>query len=139
ALRRIFPTFRLEPVAEPELEAIRREHPGVLPHYLAFLRQVGYGMLGGTLMLYSGLIEPEEIFGTRAAWLEGIAFFGDFCGETMVGFDTRNGWRLVEVEHHTLEIDSLEERTVGEFLARWLKEQEEAERGAGDERGGPGN
>src|SRR5262249_23002357 len=129
-LRRVLPTSSLEPVAEAELEAIRRGHPGVPSHYLAFLRQVGFGMLGGSLMLYGGLVEPEEIFATRAASLEGIAFFGDFCGETIVGFDTRHGWRLVEVEHHTLDIDPLGERTVGEFLARWLAEQEEAEPGA---------
>jgi hypothetical protein len=127
ALRRVFPTSSLELVAEAELEAIRREHPGVPWHYLAFLRQVGYGMLGGTLMLYNGLVEPKDIFATRAASLEGIAFFGDFCGETIVGFDTRHGWRLVAVEHHTLDVDPLEERTVGAFLARWLAEQEKAE------------
>src|SRR5262245_17993998 len=132
-LRRVFPTSSLEPVAEAELEAIRRGHPGVPSHYLAFLRQVGYGMLGGTLVLYSGLVEPDEIFATRAASLEGIAFFGDFCGETIVGFDTRHSWRLVEVEHHTLDIDPREERTVGELLTRWLAEQEEAEPSAADD------
>lgn len=140
ALQRVCPTSSLEPVVEAELEAIRRGHPGVPSHYLAFLREVGYGMLGGTLMLYNGLVDPEEIFATRAASLEGIAFFGDFCGETIVGFDTRHGWRLVEVEHATLDIDPLEEWTVGEFFARWLVEQEETEPSAGpDPNGGVGS
>src|SRR5262249_4599707 len=123
-------------VAESHLEAIRRGHPGVPSHYLAFLRQVGCDLLGGTLMLYSGLVEPEEIFGTRAESLAGIAFFGDYCGETIVAFDMRQGWRLVEGEHDTWDISAREEGTVGEFLARWLGEQEETEPGAAPDRRG---
>jgi hypothetical protein len=125
-LRRFFPALRLEPVAEPELTPIRRQYPGVPEHYLAFLRQVGYGSLGGTFMVYGGLVEPDEIFDpSMVADLDGIVFFGDTFGGTILGFDTRHGWRLVRVDDHTLEVEPEEARTVGEFLARRLAEQEE--------------
>jgi hypothetical protein len=123
-LRRLFPALRLEPVAEPELTPIRRQYPGVPEHYLAFLRQVGYGSLGGAFMVYSGPVEPDEIFATREESLAGIVFFGDTFGGTILGFDTRHGWRLVGVDH-TLEVEPEEARTVGEFLTRWLAEQED--------------
>ena len=40
AIHRVFPACRLEPVAEPELAAIRRQFPDVPGHYLEFLRHV---------------------------------------------------------------------------------------------------
>jgi hypothetical protein len=124
-IRRAFPASRLEPVSKPELDALRSQFPGVPEHYLDFLRHVGYGSLRDSFMIYSGLVEPDEIFATRAASLEGIVFFGDTFGGTIVGFDTRHGWRLVSVDDHTLEVEPEEARTVGEFLARRLAEQEE--------------
>lgn len=122
-LRHVFPASQLEPVAERALAAIRREYPGVPEHYLAFLREVGYGSLGGWFMVYSGPVEPGEIFDPdTAAGLGGLVFFGDTAGSTIFGFDTREGWRLVGVDHHTLDIDPEEAATVGEFLARRLAE-----------------
>jgi hypothetical protein len=117
----VFPTSRMEPVAEPALAAIRREYPGVPEHYLAFLREIGWGSLGGWFMVYSGPVEPDEIFDRdTAAGLEGLVFFGDTFGSTIFGFDRREGWRLVGVDHHTSQIDPEEAATVGEFLARRL-------------------
>jgi hypothetical protein len=122
AIRLVFPACRLEPVPEPKLAAIRRQHPGVPEHYLEFLRQVGWGSLGGAFMVYGGLVEPYEIFAPPAADLEGLVFFGDNLAGTVAGFDTRRGWRLVGVDDHTWEVEPLEAQTVGEFLARWLAE-----------------
>jgi hypothetical protein len=123
-LRHEFPASLLEPVAEPKLATIRREYPGVPEHYLAFLRKVGYGSLGDWFMIYGGPVKPNEIFDPdTAAGLEGLVFFGDTFGSTIFGFDTREGWRLVGVDHHTLEIDPEEAVTVGEFLARRLADQ----------------
>src|SRR5262249_737851 len=122
-----FPDCRLEPVAEPELAAIRRQFPGVPEHYLAVLRRIGYGSLGGAFMIYGGPVEPGEIFGPgRAAGLEGRGFFRASLGGTLFGFDTRNDWRLVGVDDHTLEVNPEGAGPVGEFLARWLAEQEGA-------------
>jgi hypothetical protein len=127
-LRRVFPASRLEPVAEPELAAIRQRHPGVPEHYLALLRHVGYGSLGGTFMIYSGPVEPGEIFDPRtAAGLDGLLFFGDNFAGWVVGFDTHRGWRLVGVDNGTPDSEPQDAQTVGEFIARRLAEQQEAE------------
>jgi hypothetical protein len=126
ALRRVFPTCRLERVSEPKLVAIRQRHPDVPDHFLAFLRQVGWGSLCGTFMLYSGLVEPGEIFDPQtAAGLDGLLFFGDnFAGE-VVGFDTRRGWRLVcfDNSYHAAP-ELVQGRSIGDFIALRLAEQE---------------
>ena len=126
ALRHVFPTSQLEPVAKPELDAISAEYPGVPEHYLAFLRDVGYGALGGSFMVYGGLVDPADIFDPEtAARLEGLVFFGDTLGGTIFGFDMREDWRIVGVDDHTLQIDPEEAVTVGDFFTRWLADQAE--------------
>jgi hypothetical protein len=126
-LRRLFPACRLEPVPEPELVAIRRQHPEVPEHYLEFLREVGYGSLGGMFMIYSGPVAADELFDPQtAAGLEGILFFGDNFAGWVVGFDTHRDWRLVGVDNGYLEPEPDEARTVGEYIARRLAEQEGA-------------
>lgn len=123
-LQREFPDCRLEPVSESGLATIRRLYPGVPEHYLAFLREVGWGSLRGWLMLYSGPVEPDDIFDSdTAAELAGLVFFGDFGGSTILGFDTRASWRLVGVDHHMLDVDPEEAATVGELLTRRLADQ----------------
>jgi hypothetical protein len=122
AIHRVFPACRLEPVADPDLAAIGRQFPDVPGHYLEFLRQVGWGSLGDNFMLYSGLVAPDEIFDAEtAAGLAGIVFLGDnFAGE-VVGFDTRDGWRLVSFDNSVSpEPDPQEARTLAEFIAERL-------------------
>lgn len=119
AIHRVFLTCRLEPVAEPELAVIRSRFPGVPEHYLDFLRHVGWGWLGDNFMLYSGLVEPDEIFDAEtAAGLAGLVFLGDnFAGE-VVGFDTRDAWRLVGFDNsYSAEPEPQEARTLEEFIA----------------------
>jgi hypothetical protein len=122
AIHRVFPTCRLEPVAEPEMAAISRRFPGVPEHYLEFLRHIGWGSLGDNIMLYSGLVAPDEIFDAEtAAGLVGVVFLGDdFSGE-VVGFDTRDGWRLVGFDNsYSAEPEPQEARTLAEFIAERL-------------------
>lgn len=125
-LRRVFPTCQLERASEPDLVAIRRRHPNAPNHYLAFLREVGWGSLCGTFMLYSGLVEPGEIFDPQtAAGLDGLLFFGDNFAGWVVGFDTRRGWQLVGFDNsYHVEPEPEQARTIGEFIARRLAEQE---------------
>jgi len=122
AIHRVFPSCRLEPVAKAELDAISRRFPGVPQHYLAFLRQVGWGSLGDNFMLYSGLVEPDVIFDAETApGLVGLVFLGDnFAGE-VVGFDTRDGWRLVAFDNsYSADPEPQERRTLAEFIAERL-------------------
>jgi hypothetical protein len=132
AIHRVFPACRLQRVAEAELAAIRIQFPDVPGHYLEFLRHVGWGSLGGNFMLYSGLVEPDEIFDTEtAAGLAGVLFFGDnFSGE-VVGFDTRDGWRLVGFDNSvSADPDPQEARTLAEFIAERIAYCESGEPGA---------
>ena len=125
-LQRVFPDTRLKPATEAEVISLRERYPEVPEHYLAFLSELGWGSLGDTFMVYSGLVEPDEIFDPRmTAGLEGLVFLGDTFGGTLVGFDTRNGWQLIRVDDHTLEVTPEEARTVGKFLARRVAEQED--------------
>jgi hypothetical protein len=119
-IHRVFPACRLKPVAEPELTAISRRFPGVPEHYREFLRHVGWGSLGDNFMLYSGLVEPDGIFDPEtAAGLAGFVFLGDnFAGE-VVGFDTRDGWRLVAFDNSdSAKPDPQEATTLAEFIAK---------------------
>lgn len=134
-LRRVFPTCQLERLIDSELVAIRQQYPNVPDHYLAFLREVGWGSLCGTFMLYSGLVEPGDIFDPQtAAELDGLLFFGDNFAGWVVGFDTRRGWRVVNVDNGHEASEPEQARTLGEFIALRLAEQE-AEPGASPNHG----
>ena len=128
SIRRVFPGSRTEPATEEQLAAIRRSYPDVPGHYLEFLRRVGWGSLGGSLMLYSGLCEPGEIFDEgSAAELPGLLFLGDNFGGWMVGFDTRAGWPLVEVDGSSLGRYPVEQPTLAAFIAQRIAEWQSAE------------
>lgn len=119
AIHRVFPNCRLQPVAKPDLDDVSKQFPGVPQHYLAFMQQVGWGSLGDNFMLYSGLVEPHEIFDSEtAAGLVGLVFPGDdFAGE-VVGFDTQEGWRLVAFDNsYSAEAEPQEPKTLAEFIA----------------------
>jgi hypothetical protein len=125
SLRRVCPTAQLELLSEQGLTAIRDRYPDAPEHYLAFMQQVGWGSLGGSFMVYSGLCEPEEIFDEEtAANLEGIVFFGDNFSGDMVGFDMRNGWRMISIGGGYLQPEVEQAMTVGEFLAQRIAEWE---------------
>ncbi len=129
AIRRFFPTARLTPLGEAELSAIRSEFPQVPDHYLNFLRHVGWGSLGDNFMLYSGLVEANEIFDSRtSADLAGILFLGDDFAGWMLGFDTRNCWRLVGVDSSSLTAEPEQAQTMGDFFAQRASEWESAYR-----------
>jgi hypothetical protein len=118
-LRRVFPQAQLETLSDEQLAAIRKQHPGVPEHYLAFLRLVGWGSVCSSLMLYDGLVGPEEIFDPEtASKLEGIVLFGDNMSGDVVGFEIRDGWRIVEVWHDSLTVHPISARTIGEYIAQ---------------------
>jgi hypothetical protein len=120
-LRRVFPHAQLETLSDSQLAAIREQHRGVPEHYLAFMREVGWGSLGDSFMLYGGLVGPEEIFDPEtAAELGGLLLFGDDLSGDVVGFDSRDGWRIVEVWHASLRVHPIAARTISEFITQQL-------------------
>lgn len=127
AIRRVFPAAQLTPLQDTEVAAIRTRFPDTPEHYLEFLRHVGYGSLSGNFMLYNGLVEPDEIFDTQTANdLAGIVFIGDNFAGWMVGFEIRNGWRLVAVDSCGLTPVPEQAETLGEFIAQRLADYESA-------------
>ena len=126
AIRRVFPASGLQPVAKPELDAIRHRYPNVPAHYLAFLREVGWGSLGPShFMVYGGLCSADELFDPETAErLEGVLFFGDNFAGWVVGFDTHNDWRIVGVDHAAPEPEVEEAQTIGEFIAERIADWE---------------
>jgi hypothetical protein len=132
-IRRVFPKSRFEQATEQQLEGIRLKFPDVPLHYLEFIRRVGWGSLGDSnFMIYNGLCKPDDFFDERTAGeLPGILFFGDNFGGWMAGFDTRDGWRLVGVDSASPEPYPEDAQTLAAFIAQRIKENQDAEPGAG--------
>jgi hypothetical protein len=127
AIRRFVPTARLTPLGDSEITAMRSQFPDVPDHYLNFLQHVGWGSLGDNFMLYSGLVEANEIFDSRtSADLAGILFLGDNLAGWMLGFDTRNRWRLVGVDSSSPTPEPEQAQTVGDFFAQRASEWDSA-------------
>ena len=119
SIQRAFPASRLERLTEVQIAEIRCHYPVVPHHYLDFLRWIGWGSLGSSLMLYSGLCKPGDFFDAEiAVQLFGILFLGDNLGGWMVGFDARQDWRLVGVDCGSLDVEPLGFGSLGEFIAQ---------------------
>jgi hypothetical protein len=122
AILRAFPESQLTPVPEQRIDAIRTRYPDAPESYLAFLREVGWGGIGGSnFMLYDWPSSPSGIFDpVTAAELDGVLFFGDDFSGWHAGFDTRNGWRIVGVSSAFPEVLPERDATIADFVARWV-------------------
>lgn len=93
------PFDQLTPLATDALARLRAAHPDAPAGYLDFLANVGFGELGdATFMLYSGLLTPDEVYGETPEGLEGVLLFGDDLAGVNSGFDSANGWAIVEID-----------------------------------------
>jgi hypothetical protein len=137
SIRRVFPGSRIETATEEELAAVRRDHPDTPAHYTEFLRRVGWGSLGGgNFMIYSGPVGPADIFDeATAAKLAGVLLLGDDFGGWVVGFDSRDSWRLVGVDNGSAP-EPLEQQTLAEFIAQRIADAQDVEPDAAPNRGG---
>jgi hypothetical protein len=88
----------LEPCDEKTVEQTRELCPDVPKDYLEFLGVIGAGQVGdGRYALYTGLVEPADIFGEVPARLANIVLFGDDMQGFCAGFDV-NTWKVVEID-----------------------------------------
>jgi hypothetical protein len=125
SIRRVFPASRFECLSEAQVGEIRRDHPEVPEHYLEFRRRIGWGSLGSNFKVYSGLCKPNEFFDAEtASQLDGVLFVGDDFGGWMVGFDTRQAWRLVGVDSVSLEPEPLAQGSLRELIADRIADHE---------------
>ena len=122
-LQRVFPNARLQPATEAELAAIRQQFPGIPEHYLAFLRCIGWGAVGDNFMIYSGPVEPEEIFDAATAEkLADLVLVGDNFSGGVLGFDQNQNGRLTLCDGGLVEVFG--QQTMAEFLAERLLDAE---------------
>jgi len=94
----------LKPCDEDSLQQVRRFKPDVPQDYIEFLREIGAGEIGkGQYTLYSGLVEPREIYGEVPQEVAKIVLFGDDMQGFCAGFDTTN-WKIVEIDPTNMRI-----------------------------------
>ena len=113
---------RLTPISEAEVISIRAQYPSVPEDYLDYLREVGYGDVGGgSYMIYSGLLQSDEIYDPETAEdLSRVAFFGDDFGGQCAGFDTSKNWVVVEVESIDNSLSEMS-KTFEEFITGTIR------------------
>lgn len=91
---------KLEVVDLPAIKKLQNIYPGLPEEYLKFLEQVGSGEIGEAVyVIYNGVLVADEIYDeTTAKDLNSILIFGDDMQGFCSGFDTENGWVVVEID-----------------------------------------
>lgn len=90
-------TKRAELTAVPSEHVVqlRKEYPAVPEEYFEFLREVGWGNIGG-LMMYRDLLDPNGFIAPVEEPWENVAVFGDDWQAAHFGFDLKTG-ELLEI------------------------------------------
>lgn len=102
----------LAQVSREGLADMKARYPGVPDEYTEFLGSVGYGDVGD-IRIYEGLTSASDIYPKPQADLSHIKLFGDDFQGYCFGFDTENGYSLVEVDPR----GNIRPRTEGNFLS----------------------
>lgn len=93
------PCDKLTPLAGEALARLRAAQPQAPAGYIDFLATIGFGEIGqASFMLYGGLLEPDEAYGDTPEGLQDVLLFGDDFAGYNCGFDTSNGWAIVEID-----------------------------------------
>lgn len=79
-----------------DIGVLKDRLPGLPADYLQFLAEVGYGDLG-EVQLHSGPSTAANLYAARSESLEGVLVFGDDKQGYCFGFDTNDGFRVVEI------------------------------------------
>lgn len=88
---------RLKATSAEKIEILRKRFPSISEDYLTFLREVGWGNIGG-MMIYSGPSVPEDIYPSITPESAKIVIFGDDWLGSCFGFDLNNRCSLVRVD-----------------------------------------
>lgn len=88
---------KLKPLPSEDAMDLRRSHTGIPEDYVEFLEMIGAGTLGRSqYSLYSGPVDPEEIYGETCE-VRGAVIIGDDFSGCNVGFDLQN-WEVIEID-----------------------------------------
>ena len=82
------------------LAELTADHSQVPADYVAFMKELGWGEVGeAAYMLYEGLLTPDQVYDEDDERpLDGILLFGDDMQGYCSGFDTNNGWVVVDID-----------------------------------------
>jgi hypothetical protein len=94
--KRIATAESLSRLSGSDIDALRAEQPNLPGAYLEFLGEVGFGDLGG-LCLYSDPTSAGSVYSPLPDHLRSILLIGDDMQGYCFGFDTGDGFRLVEI------------------------------------------
>ena len=95
-----------------KIQLLRSKYSGIPECYLSFLELAGCGNLG-SISLYSGPVNADEVYSNATGRLADILLIGDDFQGYCLGFDPTDHWRIVEVSPRG-EIDTTVE---SEFLS----------------------
>lgn len=99
----------LSPLTETRLNEISTGWSGVPLEYLDFLREVGAGpLLQETLMIYDGLVDPDEVLFDALVPNKSIFLFADDMQGISFGFDLTDGG-IVEIDSSDMKVRKLDE------------------------------
>jgi len=99
-VRSLAPASQLTPLQEAEVVSLKVRYPQLPADYVDYLQQIGWGGIGNSFyMIYSGLMEADEIYGAEVSKdLSNIIFFGDDFSGYCAGFDMGSGFAVVEID-----------------------------------------
>lgn len=88
---------KMVPISPNDEATIRALYPAIPADYVDFLLTVGAGEIGdAAFALYSGPVEPEEIYGDSDG-VENILLIGDDLQGFNVGYEL-DTWSVVEID-----------------------------------------
>jgi len=87
----------LSKATSDDLKSILEKIPTIDSDYLEFLGSVGYGNLGD-IQLYSGVINPKEVYVSPRDKLDDVLLFGDDTQGYCFGFKLDEDLRVVEID-----------------------------------------
>jgi len=99
-VRSLAPASQLTPLQEAEVVSLKVRYPQLPADYVDYMQQIGWGGIGNSFyMIYSGLMEADEIYGAEVSKdLSNIIFFGDDFSGYCAGFDMGSGFAVVEID-----------------------------------------
>ena len=87
---------------------IQDTFPQIPEEYLQFLRNIGWGRVSHSLMLYSGPVTPDEIYLDNYQNTNEVIIFGDDFNGHCFGWNTENSYSVVDIDPIDFSIEELD-------------------------------
>lgn len=101
----------MERLSSCQIEAIKAEHGSLPEEYLDWLSERGWGEQESGVMLYSGPVHPDDIFGEQhPVALRGVLLVGDDMASYSIGYRATDlGWQFVGFDSAGSELEVIRE------------------------------